>query len=307
MPLTSTKEILYKADREGYAVGAFNINNMETLIAIIEGAEEMNSPVIIEVSESAIQYMGIEMVSSMVKTAAEKTRIPVALHLDHGKKWETIICAIKNGFTSVMIDASDKPFQENLQITKKVVEVAHAAGISVEAELGRLVGIEDNISVSKREAFLVNPDEAKIFVEQSGIDFLAPAIGTSHGAFKFKGESKLDFEKLKQVKETTRIPLVLHGASSVNKNLLSEAKKWGLDLKGARGVEDEILIRAVKEGINKVNTDTDLRIAFTTAVRKVISTEPSTFDPRKILGPAREAIKKTVKERIKVLGSYNKL
>ena len=307
MPLTSTKEILYKADREGYAVGAFNINNMETLIAIIEGAEEMNSPVIIEVSESAIQYMGIEMVSSMVKTAAEKTRIPVALHLDHGKKWETIICAIKNGFTSVMIDASDKPFQENLQITKKVVEVAHAAGISVEAELGRLVGIEDNISVSKREAFLVNPDEAKIFVEQSGVDFLAPAIGTSHGAFKFKGESKLDFEKLKQVKETTRIPLVLHGASSVNKNLLSEAKKWGLDLKGARGVEDEILIRAVKEGINKVNTDTDLRIAFTTAVRKVISTEPSTFDPRKILGPAREAIKKTVKERIKVLGSYNKL
>lgn len=307
MPLTSTKEILYKADREGYAVGAFNINNMETLIAIIEGAEEMNSPVIIEVSESAIQYMGIEMVSSMVKTAAEKTRIPVALHLDHGKKWETIICAIKNGFTSVMIDASDKPFQENLQITKKVVEVAHAAGISVEAELGRLVGIEDNISVSKREAFLVNPDEAKIFVEQSGIDFLAPAIGTSHGAFKFKGESKLDFEKLKQVKETTRIPLVLHGASSVNKNLLSEAKKWGLDLKGARGVEDETLIRAVKGGINKVNTDTDLRIAFTTAVRKVISTEPSTFDPRKILGPAREAIKKTVKERIKVLGSYNKL
>ena len=247
------------------------------------------------------------MVSSMVKTAAEKTRIPVALHLDHGKKWETIIRAIKNGFTSVMIDASDKPFEENLQITKKVVEVAHAADVSVEAELGRLLGIEDNISVSKREAFLVNPDEAKIFVEQTGVDFLAPAIGTSHGAFKFKGESKLDFEKLGQVKKKTKIPLVLHGASSVNRKLFSEAKKWGLDLKGARGLEDETLIMAVKKGINKVNTDTDLRIAFTTAVRKVISTEPSTFDPRKILGPAREAMKETVKERIKLLGSYNKL
>ena len=306
MPLASTKEILSKADKEGYAVGAFNINNMETVIAIVEAAVELNSPVIIQVSESAINYMGINMAYGMVKTLTDETPVTLALHLDHGKEWDVIIKAIEGGFSSVMIDASDKPFEENVEITKKVVKVAHKAGVFVEAELGRLSGSEDRISVEEREAFLVNPDEAKSFVEQTDIDFLAPAIGTSHGAFKFSGKSKLDFERLRLVKEKTNIPLVLHGASSIKEELLEKAKRYGLDLPGAKGVNDETLRRAVKNGINKVNTDTDLRIAFTAGIRKVLLQEPSVFDPRKILGPARDFMKDIVKERIEVLGSTNK-
>ncbi len=306
MALESTKAILEKAKREGYAVGAFNINNMETVIAVMDAATELNSPVIIEVTEGAIRYMGIKMASSMVKTLSEDVTIPVALHLDHGKKWETILKAIESGFTSVMIDASDRPFEENVEMTQRVVEVAHNAGVSVEAELGRLTGLEDDISVADREAFLVDPEEAENFVTRTGIDFLAPAIGTSHGAFKFKGEPKLDFERLKQVKAKTHIPLVLHGASSVNDRLLGEAKRYGLELQGARGLSDDILKKAVDEGINKVNTDTDIRIAFTTGIRKVLLQKPSVFDPRKILGQARDFMKETVKERIKVLGSRDK-
>ncbi|TES93994.1 MAG: class II fructose-1,6-bisphosphate aldolase [Candidatus Cloacimonadota bacterium] len=306
MALESTKAILEKAKREGYAVGAFNINNMETVIAVMDAATELNSPVIIEVTEGAIRYMGIKMASNMVKILSEDVTIPVALHLDHGKKWETILKAIESGFTSVMIDASDRPFEENVEMTQRVVEVAHNAGVSVEAELGRLTGLEDDISVADREAFLVDPEEAENFVTLTGIDFLAPAIGTSHGAFKFKGEPKLDFERLKQVKAKTHIPLVLHGASSVNDRLLGEAKRYGLELQGARGLSDDILKKAVDEGINKVNTDTDIRIAFTTGIRKVLLQKPSVFDPRKILGQARDFMKETVKERIKVLGSRDK-
>ncbi|MCK4232822.1 class II fructose-1,6-bisphosphate aldolase [candidate division WOR-3 bacterium] len=306
MALVSTKEILEKADKGGYAVGAFNINNMETVIAIIDGAVELNSPVIVEVSEGAIRYMGIKMAVGMVKSLAEEVPIPVALHLDHGKRWDTVIDAIENGFTSVMIDASDKPYNDNVEITKKVVDVAHKAGVSVEAELGRLPGSEDELSVEEREAFLVDPEQAESFVAQTGIDFLAPAIGTSHGAFKFKGESKLDFERLKLVKEKTQIPLVLHGASSVNENLIETAIKYGIELQGARGLSDDILRRAVREGINKVNTDTDLRIAFTAGIRKILLEDSRVFDPRKILGPARDFMKEVVKERIEVLGSVNK-
>ncbi|MCK4575201.1 class II fructose-1,6-bisphosphate aldolase [candidate division WOR-3 bacterium] len=306
MALVNTKEILEKADKGGYAVGAFNINNMETVIAIIDGAVELNSPVIVEVSEGAIRYMGIKMAVGMVKSLAEEVPIPVALHLDHGKRWDTVIDAIENGFTSVMIDASDKPYNDNVEITKKVVDVAHKAGVSVEAELGRLPGSEDELSVEEREAFLVDPEQAESFVAQTGIDFLAPAIGTSHGAFKFKGESKLDFERLKLVKEKTQIPLVLHGASSVNENLIETAIKYGIELQGARGLSDDILRRAVREGINKVNTDTDLRIAFTAGIRKILLEDSRVFDPRKILGPARDFMKEVVKERIEVLGSVNK-
>lgn len=306
MALVSTLEILEKADKDGYAVGAFNINNMETLTAIIEAAVELDSPVIVGVSESAIRYMGIKMASGMVKTLAEDVPISVALHLDHGKKMETIIKAVKNGFTSVMIDASDSSFEENVNITKRVVEVAHNAGVSVEAELGKLPGAEDDISVEEREAFLVNPEEAEKFVDQTGIDFFAPAIGTSHGAFKFKGKSKLDFERLKLIKKKTHVPLVLHGASSVNKKLLEAAEKYGLELSGARGLCNDVLKRAIHEGINKVNMDTDLRIAFTTGIRSVLVQEPSVFDPRKIMGPARDFMKDIVKERIEVLGSVNK-
>jgi len=306
MPLVNTKEILDKANREGYAVGAFNINNMETVTAVVSAASELNSPVIIEVSESAIKYMGIEMASAMVSRLARDVRIPVALHLDHGKKWEIIILSIRNGFSSVMIDASDMEFEKNIEMTKKVVEIAHPAGVSVEAELGRLAGIEDDLSVAERESFLIDPEEAMRFTQETEVDFLAPAIGTSHGAFKFKGEAKLDFQRLKSVKENTQIPLVLHGASSVSETLLERAEKSGLVLQGAKGVSDEVLKKAVSLGINKVNTDTDLRIAFTTGIRMVLLKNNSVFDPRKILGPGRDFMKETVKERIKLLGSDGK-
>jgi fructose-bisphosphate aldolase class II len=206
-----------------------------------------------------------------------------------------------------MIDASDKPFAENVALTAEVVVAAHRAGVAVEAELGRLPGTEDDITAREREAFLIDPDEAAEFVERTGIDFLAPAIGTAHGAFKFKGEPRLDFDRLDKVRESTGIPLVLHGASGVPEHLLKAANEHGLELDGARGLDDGTLRRAVAGGINKVNTDTDLRIAFTTAVRKILlHGSPGIFDPRKILGPAREYMKKVVKERIAVLGSAQK-
>jgi fructose-bisphosphate aldolase class II len=306
MALIKTKEILEKARAERYAVGAFNINNMETVQAIIEGASEMHAPVIVEVSESASRYMGIELAASMVKSLAEKAPVPVALHLDHGKNMEIITRAIKAGFGSVMIDASDQSYAENVTRTGEVVAVAHKAGVTVEAELGRLPGTEDDITAHEREAFLIDPDEAEDFVEQTGIDFLAPAIGTAHGAFKFKGEAELDFDRLEKVRENTGVPLVLHGASGVHERLLQAAAQQGLELEGAKGLDDETLKKAVAAGINKVNTDTDLRIAFTTAVRKVLREQPGEFDPRKILGPAREYMKEVVKERIAVLGSGDK-
>ncbi|TET23181.1 MAG: class II fructose-1,6-bisphosphate aldolase [Candidatus Cloacimonadota bacterium] len=306
MSLVNTKEILLDAHAECYAVGAFNISNMETAQAIIEGAIELNSPVIIEVSESAIKYMGMNVACGMVRALVKDISIPVALHLDHGRNWEVISRAIDSGFTSVMIDASDKPFAENVEITKKVVEKAHQMGVSVEAEIGRLPGSEDDVNVEEREAFLVNPNDAQKFVEMTGIDFLAPAIGTSHGAFKFKGDSTLDYDRLREVKEKTDIPLVLHGASSVRDTLIEEAERYGLQLKGAKGLDDNSLKQAIRDGINKVNTDTDIRIAFTTAVRRVLHNDSTVFDPRKLLGPAREYMKNVVKERIEILGSENR-
>jgi fructose-bisphosphate aldolase class II len=220
MPYVNTKEILEKANKEYYAVAALNINNLEFLQAILEAGIEKKSPLIIETSEGAIKYAGMgdplrgaKFFVDMVKGFADTLDIPVSLHLDHGKDFKYIVSAIKAGYSSVMIDASDKPFEENVKITKEIVKIAHSVGVSVEAELGKLAGIEDN--VSSAESVLVNPDEAKKFVEETQVDFLAPAIGTSHGAFKFKGEAKLDYDRLKQVKELTGIPLVLHGASSV--------------------------------------------------------------------------------------------
>ncbi len=306
MALIKTKEILERAHKEGYAIGAFNINNMETLQAIINGAEEMHAPVIVEVSESASRYMGIELAASMVRSAAERASVPVALHLDHGKKLETIIRALEVGFGSVMIDASDQPFEENIARTAEVVSLAHKAGVAVEAELGRLPGTEDAVTAHEREAFLIDPDQAAAFIEKTDIDFLAPAIGTAHGAFKFKGEAELDFERLEKVKALTGIPLVLHGASGVSEHLLEQAARQGLELKGAKGLDNASLQKAIAGGINKVNTDTDLRIAFTTAVRRIIHEKRDIFDPRKILGPARDTMKEVVKERIAVLGSENK-
>ena len=306
MPLITGKEILDKADAGGYAVGAFNINNMEILQAIVGAAEEERSPVMIAVSEGAIKYAGIEYLTAMVRTAASTTQVPMALHLDHGKDFDVILQCIKHGFTSIMIDASHLPFEENVAATRRVVDVAHPAGISVEAELGRLQGIEDNVSVAERDAVLVNPEEAQRFVQETGVDSLAPAIGTSHGAFKFKGKAELDFDRLAETKKLTKIPLVLHGASTVPENILEKASTYGAKIHGAKGVPTDHLRKAIELGINKVNTDTDLRLALTAAVREVFATSPEQFDPRKILGPARHLMREVVREKMGILGSRNK-
>jgi fructose-bisphosphate aldolase class II len=306
--LVSGAEILNKAHKEGYAVGAFNINNMEMLQAIFEAANEASSPIIVEASEGAVKYAGAEMLYAMTKNLSEKyPHIPVALHLDHGTTVESCIQAIRAGFTSVMIDASHDSFEENLAKTKKVVDIAHSVGVGVEAELGRLMGIEDNIVVSERDAVLVNVDEAEKFVKDTGVDYLAPAIGTSHGAFKFKGEPKLDFERLQRVKEVTNIPLVLHGASSIPENVRQEFEGTGGDLKGSKGVPFEFLTEAIKGGINKVNTDTDLRIAFMSQVRKVANEKPTEFDLRKFFNPAMKFVQSEIVKRMQVLGSAGKI
>ncbi len=304
MSLVSAKIILDDANKNGYAVGAFNVNNMEFLQAVFLAAESEKSPIIIAASESAIKYAGADMLVAMTKTlSGNYPKIPVALHLDHGSNLNAVLIAIKAGFTSVMIDASHFPYEENLKITKQVVSICHPLEISVEAELGRLKGVEDNVSVAERDAVLVNPGEAKDFAISSGIDFLAPAIGTSHGAFKFKGEPKLDFDRLKKVKELTGIPLVLHGASSVPPEAAQKFEEFGGNLKGAQGVPFDMLREAIKYGINKVNTDTDLRIAFLAKVRESIANDKSQIDPRKIFGPAKDYVIKVVKDRMKVLGS----
>lgn len=306
--LVSGIEILQKAHREGYGVGAFNFVNFEMLQAIFKAAVAKSSPLIVQASEGAIKYMGIDVAVALVRTlSARYPQIPVALHLDHGTSYESCVKAIRAGFTSVMIDASHHPFAENLRETKRVVEVAHACGVGVEAELGRLMGIEDNISVAEKDAVLVNPEEAERFVAESQVDYLAPAIGTSHGAFKFKGEPKLDFERLLDVKKRTNIPLVLHGASAIPDSVRESFLSSGGDLKGSKGVPFAFLQEAVKGGINKINTDTDLRIAFMAEVRKVGNANNSEFDLRKFFAPASEAMTKVVAERMELLGSSGKI
>lgn len=306
--LVSGSEILLKAHKEGYGVGAFNFVNFEMLNAIFNAANEAQSPIIVQASEGAIKYMGIDMAVGLVKIlSARYPHIPVALNLDHGTSFESCKKAIDSGFTSVMIDASHHCFEENVVITKEVVEYAHSKGVSVEAELGRLMGIEDNISVSEQDAVLVNPDEAEEFVKQTQVDYLAPAIGTSHGAFKFKGEPKLDFARLQEVKRRTNIPLVLHGASAIPEYVRESFLSTGGDLKGSKGVPFEFLQEAVKGGINKVNTDTDLRIAFMGEVRRVANADPTQFDLRKFFTPGMEAMQKVIVERMKILGSAQKI
>lgn len=306
--LVNGNEILQKAHTEGYGVGAFNFVNFEMLNSIFIAANEAKSPIIVQASEGAIKYMGIDMVVGMAQTMAKRyPHIPVALHLDHGTSFESCKKAVDAGFTSVMIDASHHPFKENLEMTKEVVAYAHSKGVSVEAELGRLMGIEDNISVDEKDAVLINPDEAEEFVKATKVDYLAPAIGTSHGAFKFKGEPKLDFDRLQEVKRRTNIPLVLHGASAIPDYVREAFLATGGDLKGSKGVPFAFLQEAVKGGINKVNIDTDLRIAFIAEVRKVANTDNTQFDLRKFFAPAMESITKVMVERMGILGSAGKI
>ena len=308
MPLVTTKEMFEKSMKEGFAIGAFNINNMEILQGIVDAAQKQNSPVILQASSGAIKYARIKYLMKMVEAAVEETTIPIAIHLDHGPDFETCKMCIDNGFTSVMIDGSKYSFEENVEITKKVVEYAHSKGVVVEAELGQLAGIEDDVNVSESDAKYTDPDQAKEFVERTGCDSLAIAIGTSHGAYKFKGEAKLRMDILKSVKEKIpNTPIVLHGASTVIPELVETCNKYGGDIPGAKGVPDEILHEASISGVSKINVDTDLRLAFTGEIRKALSENPSAFDPRKYLTPAREKITEVVEHKIKdVFGSSNK-
>lgn len=308
MPLVTTKEMFEKSMKEGFAIGAFNVNNMEIVQAIVDAAAEENSPVILQASSSAIKYARPIYLKKMVEAATEETNIPIVLHLDHGPDFETCKACIDAGFTSVMIDGSKYDFEENVALTKKVVDYAHPREVVVEAELGKLAGIEDDVNVSASDAMYTDPEQAKEFVERTGCDSLAIAIGTSHGAYKFKGEAKLRFDILAKVKELIpNTPIVLHGASTVIPELVEMCNKYGADIPGAKGVPDEILHEASLSGVSKINVDTDLRLAMTAAVRKEFVENPSVFDPRKYLGPARELIKETVQHKIRdVFGSSNK-
>ena len=308
MPLVTTKDMFEKSMKEHFAIGAFNVNNMEIIQAITDAAAEENSPVILQASSSDIKYARIGYLRKMVEAALDQYDIPVALHLDHGPDFETCKMCIDNGFSSVMIDGSKYEFEENVELTKKVVDYAHLKGVVVEAELGKLAGIEDEVNVASADAMFTDPDQAKEFVERTGCDSLAIAIGTSHGAYKFKGEPKLRFDILQQVKERLpHTPIVLHGASTVIPELVEMCNKYGGDIPGAKGVPDEILHQASMLGVSKINVDTDLRLAMTGAIRKVFVEEPSKFDPRAYLTPAREQIKQTVQHKIReVFGSSNK-
>jgi fructose-bisphosphate aldolase class II len=306
--LCTLTQILSKAACGHYAVGAFNVNNLETLQAVTKAAEAERAPVIIQTSEGAINYAGLEELASLAHIAAKKTKRPVAFHLDHGKDIDLIMKAVKSGwYTSVMFDGSGLPYKENLALTKKIVTLAHKHKVDVEAELGAIAGIEDFVSVVERDAHLTDPKQAKDFVRNTKCDALAVAVGTKHGAYKFKGESALDFGRLKEIAEAVSVPLVLHGASGVPTNIKKICTDYGCEISGAKGVSDTALRKAVTLGIRKVNVDTDLRLAFDAGIRKFLKEKPEVIDPREILKPAVELMTKVVRQKIRVLGSSGKV
>ena len=300
MALVTTKEMFEKALLSDYAVGAFNVNNMEIVQGIAEAAQAENAPVILQVSAGARKYAKPAYLRKLVEAAIEDSGITAALHLDHGADFEICKSCVDDGFTSVMYDGSKHPFEENIRITKQVVEYAHDHGVVVEAELGKLAGIEDAVNVSARDATFTVPEEAAEFVERTGVDSLAVAIGTSHGAYKFKGTPYLDFERLKRIHELIpNTPLVLHGASSVPQEFVELCNKYGGQVPGAQGVPEDMITEAAKYGVCKVNVDTDLRLAMTASIRQVLQDHPEEFDPRKYLGPGREAIRLMVQHKIR--------
>lgn len=309
MPLITSKEMFKKAYDGGYAIGAFNVNNMEIIQGIVEAAKEEKSPLILQVSAGARKYANPIYLRKLVEAAVEDTDLPIVLHLDHGDDFEICKSCIDSGFTSVMIDGSKHSFEENIRITKEVVEYAHARGVVVEAELGRLAGVEDAVNVSAKDATYTDPNQAVEFVERTGVDSLAIAIGTSHGAYKFKGEPSLDFERLQIItNKLSGFPLVLHGASTVMPDFVEKCNQFGGALPGAKGVPEDMLRKAATMGVCKINIDTDLRLAMTATIREYLTKNPQEFDPRKYLGPARDAIKAMVTHKIKsVLGSSNTL
>ena len=308
MSLVTTKNMFEKSIAEKFAVGAFNINNMEFVQGIMDAAAEENSPVILQTSSSAIKYARIPYLRKMIEAGLEEHDIPVALHLDHGPDFETCKLCVDNGYTSVMFDGSKYDFEKNIELTKQVVDYAHEHGVVVEAELGKLAGVEDDVNVAENDAMYTDPEQALEFVQRTGCDSLAIAIGTSHGAYKFKGEARLRFDILEKVKELMpNVPIVLHGASTVIPEYVEMCNKYGGNMPGAKGVPDEMLHEASMRGVSKINVDTDLRLAMTAAIRKVFTEDPSAFDPRKYLKPARDLVKETVAHKMKdVFGSANK-
>ena len=314
MALVNTKEMLKKAFQGKYAIGAFNVSNMEMIQAIAWASKAQNSAVIIQVSKSALKYAGPLMLKAMVTAAEEETGIDIALHLDHGADFEICKYAIENGFTSVMFDGSHYDYEENVKKTIDVVEFAHARGITVEAELGKLAGIEDDVNVDAANATYTDPDQAADFVSRTGIDSLAVAIGTSHGAYKFKGEAKLDFARLETITKKLEaagykdFPIVLHGASSVDSDVIDLCNKFGGKIKGASGIPIEMLRKATSMSVCKINMDTDIRLAITGATRKHLAEKPDSFDPRGYLGDSRKMVEELVSDKIvNVLGSVGSM
>lgn len=297
-------QLLKRASKGHYAVGAFNVNNMEFIHAVIAAAEAETSPVIIQTSEGAISYAGLEELAMLVHVAAKRTRMPVVFHLDHGKDPAFVASVIKSGYyQSVMFDGSSLSYEDNVRETTKLVKLAHKANIAVEAELGAIAGIEDFVSVEDQDAHLTDPEQAQEFVKRTGCDSLAIAIGTSHGAYKFKEGSKLDFKRLQQIDAVVSVPLVLHGASGIPTNIKQICTKYGCNIEDAAGVSDTHIKKAVALGINKVNIDSDLRLAFDAGVRKFLAENPDVIDPRKILGPAQDLMTQVIRQKMRILGS----
>lgn len=305
MALMNSKEILQYAYEGKYAIGAFNVNNMEIIQGIVSAAQKEESALILQVSAGARKYASPIYLRKLVEAAIEETNLPIVLHLDHGDSFELCKSCIDDGFSSVMIDGSALSFEKNIELAKRVVDYAHERNVTVEAELGKLAGVEDDVNISIEDATYTNPDQAVEFVERTGIDSLAIAIGTSHGAYKFSGEPKLDFARLEKITNMIpNFPLVLHGASSVIPKYLDMCNQYGAQIPGAKGVPEDMLNRASKFGVCKINVDTDLRMAMTAAIRKVLVESPNEFDPRKYLGPGRDAIEEIVRHKIRnVFGS----
>ena len=309
MSLVTSTEMFKKAYEGNYAVGAFNVNNMEIIQGIVDAAKIEQSPLILQVSAGARKYAKHVYLMKLVEAAVEDTGLPICLHLDHGEDFEICKSCVDGGFTSVMIDGSKHSFEENIELTRRVVDYAHNKGVVVEAELGKLAGVEDAVKVAAADATYTDPDQAVEFVERTGVDSLAIAIGTSHGAYKFKGKPELDFARLEKISNLLpNFPLVLHGASTVLPEFVSLCNEYGGKIEGAQGVPEDMLLQAGKFGVCKINIDTDLRLAMTASIRKYLANNPGDFDPRQYLKPARQAIQDMVIHKMRdVLNSSNRL
>ena len=309
MGIVTTKEMFEKAAKGGYAIGAFNVNNMEIIQGITEAAKEVNSPLILQVSAGARKYAKHNYLMHLIQAAVEDTDLPIAIHLDHGADFDICKKCIDGGFTSVMIDGSQHNFEDNIELTRKVVDYAHERGVVVEAELGKLAGVEDDVKVSAEDSSYTDPDQAVEFIQRTGCDSLAIAIGTSHGAYKFKGEPKLRYDILEKITSyVPGFPIVLHGASTVIPEFVAKCNQYGGNIPGAQGVPEDMLREAARRGVCKKNIDTDLRLAMTSAIREMFVNDPGEFDPRKYLGAGRDAIKEMVKHKIvDVLGCNDKI